>query len=68
MSEPTDETGRVTTPVSEEEVAAAMGVSSVPDEVRTASTDPDETNLVIDGSGELRPPAEEEPEQDAAKG
>ncbi len=61
MSEPTDETGRVTTPVSEEEVAAAMGVSSVPDEVRTSSTDPDETGLVIDGSGELRPPAEHEP-------
>lgn len=58
---PTDETGRDTTPVTEEEVAAAMGVSSLPDQVRTSSTDPDETGLVIDGSGELRPPAEHEP-------
>ena len=64
MSEhPTDETGRDTTPVSEEEVAAAMGVNSLSDEVRTSSTDPDETGLVVDGSGELRPPAEHEPER-----
>ncbi len=68
MSEPTDETGRVTIPVSEEEVAAAMGVNSVPDEVRTSSTDPDETGLVIDGSGELRPPAEHEPGHGAKEG
>ncbi len=68
MNEPTDETGRVTTPVSEEEIAAAMGVNSVPDETRVKSTDPDETGLVIDGTGELRPPAESEPEQGSQEG
>ena len=47
------------TGVTEEEVAAALGVNSVPDEVRVASTDPDETGLVVDGAGELRPPSEE---------
>lgn len=46
------------TGVTEEEVAAALGVNSVPDEVRVTSTDPDETGLVVDGAGELRPPSD----------
>ena len=58
MSEPAANEG-VT--VSDEEIAAAMGVNSVPDEVRVHSTDPDETGLVIDGAGELRPPSEDHP-------
>lgn len=49
------------TSVTPEEIAAAMGVNSVPDEVRVHMRDPDETNLVIDGTGELRPSSEEHP-------
>lgn len=48
-------------PVSEADVHAAMGVNSVPDEVRTASQTPDETNQTIDATGQLGVPAEEEP-------
>lgn len=58
MTEPVSNEG-VT--VTEEEIAAAMGVNSVPDEVRVTSTDPDETGLVVDGTGELRPPSEDAP-------
>ncbi|MBC3763382.1 hypothetical protein ACUN7V_13835 [Quadrisphaera oryzae] len=48
--------------VSEADVAAAMGVSSVPDEVRVVSDDADETGQVMDATGRLSEPAEEEPE------
>lgn len=58
MTEPVSNEG-VT--VTEEEIASAMGVNSLPDSVRLTSTDPDETGLVVDGSGELRPPSEEHP-------
>ena len=49
------------TTVTPEEIAAAMAVNSVPDEVRVHARDPDETRLVIDGTGELRQSSEEHP-------
>lgn len=58
MTEPASNEG-VT--VTEDEIRAAMGVSSVPDEVRVNSNNPDETGLVLDDAGELRPPSEDEP-------
>lgn len=61
MTESTERASNEGVTVTEEEIAAAMGVNSVPDSVRLTSTDPDETGLVIDGSGELRPPSEEQP-------
>ena len=47
--------------VTPEAIAAAMAVNSVPDEVRVHARDPDETRLVIDGTGELRQSSEDEP-------
>lgn len=48
--------------VTEADIAAAMGVNSVPDEVRVVSDDQDETDQVMDATGRLTEPAEEEPE------
>ncbi|PWJ52702.1 hypothetical protein SAMN06264364_11873 [Quadrisphaera granulorum] len=48
--------------VTEADIAAAMGVNSVPDEVRVVSDDPDETDQVMDATGRLSEPAEEEPQ------
>ncbi|MGQ7297286.1 hypothetical protein [Quadrisphaera sp. KR29] len=48
--------------VTEADIAAAMGVNSVPDEVRVVSDDADETGQVMDATGRLGEPAEEEPE------
>jgi hypothetical protein len=47
--------------VTEDEIASAMAVNSVPDEVRVHGTFRDETDQVIDGTGVLGPPAEQEP-------
>jgi hypothetical protein len=48
--------------VTEADIAAAMGVNSVPDEVRVVSDDPDETDQVVDATGRLSEPAQQEPE------
>ncbi|TXR55134.1 hypothetical protein [Quadrisphaera setariae] len=48
--------------VTEADIAAAMGVNSVPDEVRVVSGDADETGQVVDATGRLSEPAEAEPE------
>lgn len=61
MTQPTEPASNEGVTVTEEEIAAAMGVSSVPDEVRVNATDPDETGLVVDGAGELRQPSEDHP-------
>ena len=61
MTQPSEPASNEGVTVTEAEIAAAMGVNSVPDEVRVNSTDPDETGLVVDGAGELRPPSEEHP-------
>lgn len=61
MTQPPEPLPNEGTTVSEEEIASAMGVNSVPDETRVHSDAADETNLVIGGSGVLGPPAEEEP-------
>ncbi len=61
MTQPAEPASNEGVTVTEEEIAAAMGVNSVPDEVRVTSTDPDETGLVVDGAGELRPPSQQSP-------
>ena len=61
MTQPAEPASNEGVTVTEEEIAAAMGVNSVPDEVRVTSTDPDETGLVVDGAGELRPPSPNQP-------
>lgn len=48
-------------PVTEADIEAAMGVNSVPDGVRVGSSTPDETRQVMDATGRLTGPAEEEP-------